>query len=607
MKKSTIEMFGRIFKTLQPPPDITISEWADRYRIISAGSALPGRWDTNNTPYLREIMDAISDTSVEKVVLMCAAQLGKTMGCILNSIGYYMHLDPCPIMVVQPTVDMAQSFSKEKLAPMLADTPILRGRTTDKKRNSAGTILNKSFVGGHIAMVGANSSAGLRSRAIRVLFADEIDAYPATAGKDGDPLLLAEARLKTFWNSKQVNMSTPTIKGISRIEMEYDNSTREIWNVPCPSCGGLQPLKWSGIIFDRENLSEINYCCSLCGALGSEVAWKEHFTEGKFIAEYPERKDRGFHVNALASLIGDDWSKIVEDFIAAHIEMKKGNIELLKVWTNTVLGQTWEEDGVTIEDDALFQRRERYNCEVPPEVMVLTAGVDTQDDRFEIEVVGWGVEEESWGIKYTRIPGDLKGTEVWNKLDAYLNQTFTKPDGTKLKILATCFDSGGHFTNEVYKFCKEREFRRIYAIRGQGGQKAFISRASKTNREQAYLFTLGVDAGKTQIYDSLKVAKEGANYCHFPREAEKGYDADYFVGLTAEMMVIRYKNGRPTYVWRIKDYAHKRNEPLDCRNYALAALRISSIVLKREDATPLTYAPSGTKKKGRGVRYRGNL
>lgn len=235
---------------LQPPPEMTLSQWADKFRRLSAGSsAEPGRWKTAKAPYQKEIMDAITDITIKKVVIMSAAQVGKTDAMVLNPIGYYVHYDPSPIMVIQPTIDMAEKFSKEKLSPMLRDTPVLADRINEKSRNSGNTIMQKIFPGGFITIAGANSPTGLRSHTIRILLADEIDAYPASAGKEGDPLLLASKRQTTFWNKKQVDISTPTVKGASRIEVEYENSSRGEWNAPCPCCGELQPLVWSNVVF----------------------------------------------------------------------------------------------------------------------------------------------------------------------------------------------------------------------------------------------------------------------------------------------------------------------------------------------------------------------
>jgi len=573
-----------------------------KYRVLSKKtSAEPGRWRTSKAPYQKEIMNAISDMSIQKVVVMSAAQIGKTDGFILNPIGYFMHYDPAPILIMQPNLQMGESFSKDRLTPMLRDTPTLRDKVNDKTRNSGNTILHKEFPGGHVTIVGANSPSGLRSRPVRILLADEIDGYPATAGKDGDPLLLASKRLTTFWNKKEVFISTPTIKGISRIEVEFENSTQEIWHVPCPDCGELQELEWAQVSFDKENLNEIRYICVKCGVINNEVEWKEQYGKGKFIARFPERKARGFYLNSLASLFVE-WKDVVQKFLEANEEKKKGNIEQLKAWTNTEMGQTWEEEGSEIEHDALYKRREKYNCEVPAEVICLTAGIDTQDDRFEIEVVGWGVDRESWGIKYQIIYGDLKQQRVWDDLDAFLNQTFTRADGAKLKILRACMDAGGHFFNQVCKFCKPR-YPSVLPIRGKGGfDVPYIPRPSKNNRVQTPMFTIGVDTGKALLFQSLSVEDEGANYCHFPRDKDTGYTEDYFKGLTAERMVMTYKKGKAQYIWKLKD-GIKRNEPLDCRNYAQAALEISGVVLKKSEKTD-TAAPTA-QKRGRRVRSGG--
>lgn len=606
MKAATRDLFRQVFAVLKPPPDMTLSQWADAKRVLSKKtSAEPGRWKTSKAPYQREIMDAISDVAVQKVVVMSAAQIGKTDGFILNPIGYYMDYDPSPIMVMQPNLQMGESFSKDRLSPMIQDTPALREKVSDKTRNSGNTILHKEFPGGHITIVGANSPSGLRSRPIRILLADEIDGYPATAGKDGDPLLLASKRLTTFWNKKEVFISTPTVKGASRIEIEYENSTQEVWHVPCPACGEYQPLEWAQVHFDKNNLDEINYVCSKCGTVSSEVEWKEFFVKGKFVPRFPERNARGFYLNSLASLFVD-WREIVEKFLVANEEKKKGNIEMLKAWTNTEMAQTWEEEGYEIADDELFMRREKYNCEVPNGVLVLTAGIDTQDDRFEIEVVGWGIEHESWGIKYQIIYGDLKQQDVWDRLDDFLNQTFTRADGTKMKIFRACMDAGGHFFNEVCKFCKVRFSRGIFPIRGRAGADVpYIPRGSKNNRANTPLFTLGVDTGKGLIYQRLAIENEGANYCHFPSNKDRGYTEEYFKGLTSERRVLTYKKGISQFVWKPKQNWTKRNEPLDCRNYAQAALEISGVVLKKKDENTAAATGTGGKRRGRQTRSGG--
>lgn len=584
LPKQTEDLFARCLSVLKPPPELTLSEWADRYRMLSAeNSANPGRWHTDKAPYQREIMDAIGDPHTRKVVIMSAAQIGKT-AMLMNMLGYYMHYFPAPVLVIEPTLEMAQTFSKDFFAPMLRDTPVLRDLVDTKSRYSGNTILKKNFPGGHVTIVGANSAAGLAMRPIKVVLADEVDRYPASAGTEGDPLMLGRKRQTTFWDKKEVDASTPGNKGSSRIAIEYENSTREEWNVPCPKCGHYQPLAWRGIVFDKDDLSKgVWFQCEKCGEVSGELAWKQASQRGKFVADNPQAETRGFHLNTLASTFCG-WREVVEKFLIANELLKLGDPEKMKTWVNTELGEPWEEPGSTLEEAELMARRELYEAEVPDDVLVLTAGVDVQDDRFEIEVVGWGVGKESWGIRYQKIYGDMLKEQVWNDLDAFLQTPFRKADGTMLNILATCIDSGGHFATQVYRFTVERYERRIWAIKGKGGAEVpYIRNPSTNNRVKAPLFIIGVDAGKALLYQRLKHPTKGPNYCHFPLNEEAGYNEDYFVGLTAEKMVQRFRKGRAVVVWEIKDNAHKRNEPLDIRNYATAALEITNPVLQKPE------------------------
>ena len=598
----TMRVFARCVALLKPPPKLTLSQWADMYRMLSAeNSAEPGRWHTEKAPYQREIMDAIGNPHIRKVVIMSAAQIGKT-AMLMNMLGYYMHYYPAPILVMQPTLDMAQTFSKDFLAPMLRDTPVLRNLVDTKSRYAGNTILKKNFPGGHVTIIGANSPASLASRPIKVLLADEVDRYPASAGTEGDPLLLGQKRQTTFWDKKTVVVSTPGLKSNSRIATEYENSTREEWNVPCPKCGHYQPLAWKGIIFDKDNLAKgITYRCERCGEESGEYEWKKAGQRGRFVAENPNAEARGFHLNTLASSFCG-WNEIVEKFLTANDLLKLGDPEKMKTWVNTELGVPWEEPGSTLEEDVLYNRREIYEAEVPDDVLVLTAGVDTQDDRFEVEVVGWGVGKESWGIRYQKIFGDMLKEQVWNDLDIFLQTAFHKKDGTSLHIVSCCMDSGGHYPNQVYAFTKERFERRVFAVKGRGGADVpYIRNPTTNNRVKAPLFILGVDTGKALLYQRLRIETKGPNYCHFPVNEAAGYDEAYFKGLTSEKMVVRFRKGRSETAWELKDKSYKRNEPLDLRNYATAALEIANPVLQKPDPA----APPRPRKAGRRIIGRG--
>ena len=448
----TVKLFREIAQIVAPPPILTVSQWADRYRKLSAESAAePGQWNTDRAPYQREILDAVNDPACEEVVIMSSAQVGKTE-LILNTIGYYVDYDPAPILVVQPTLDMAQAFSKDRLAPMIRDTPALTDKVKDSKsRDSGNTILHKKFPGGHITMAGANSPASLASRPIRIVLMDETDRYPASAGGEGNPIKLAEKRTNTFWNRKKIKVSTPTIKGESQIEKEFLSGSQEEWCVPCPCCGRFQPYEWGRIHFSDATME-----CSFCGEHISEMDWKQQ--TGKYIAKFPDRRrKRSFHLNELASP-WKHWEEIIRDFQEANKELKEnGDINKMKTFINTSLGETWEERGKSADDDSLLSRRERYEAEIPDGVLLLTAGVDVQDDRFEVEITGWGRGYESWGIRYEKIFGDLEKDETWDRLEEYLDRELYFASGTSLLLACTCIDTGGHFTTQCYKWLKKME------------------------------------------------------------------------------------------------------------------------------------------------------
>lgn len=614
LKKKTRILFRRAIKFVAPPPKLTISEWADQRRKLSSENAAePGQWRTDRAPYQREIMDSVTDPRIEKVIVESSSQVGKSE-IINNVIGYYIDVDPGPLLMIQPTIEIAQDYSKRRISPMINDTETLAQKVADSKtRDINNTILMKVFPGGFLAMGGANSPAGLASRPIKILLCDEVDRYPASAGTEGDPISLAEKRTTTFWNRKKVFVSTPTIKGASRIEAEYELGTQEKWCIKCPGCGKYHQIVMADIKFDYEKheknrkiiytVGGVWWKCPSCGQLYEEYIVKKQ--PAKWIASNPmaiENGVRSFWMNSFVSP-WYPWKRIIQEFL----ETKK-NPEKFKVFVNTVLGETWEEEGEGIESEVLMKRREEYICEVPAGALVLTCGVDVQDNRLEYEVIGWGPGNESWGIKYGVIMGDPGQNHVWDMLDAVLTSSFIRRDGLAMKIMTTCVDSGGHHTEEVYKFCKKREFSRVWAIKGQGGSGVpFIQRPKKRNDAGVWLFNLGVDTGKDTLASRLKAEPGDAGYCHFPLEADRGYDQAFFEGLTAEHRVIRYSKGQARISWE-KRTTGARNEPFDIRNYATAALEILNPpmeMLKKQlelqgssPKTPLNGVKSVTKRAG---------
>lgn len=573
VEAKTIQLFKFCLSVMEPPPVLTVSEWADTYRIIPRGrSAEPGKWNSRRAPYQITISDAINSYECTEVVVMSSSQIGKTE-IILNIIGYYIDNDPSSMLCVQPSLDMAQDFSKKRLAPMIRESPVLRDKVKDvKAKTSENTILSKSFPGGDLAIIGANSPSGLASRPVRILLLDEVDRYPDSAGTEGDPVDLAEKRTNNFWNKKIIKFSTPTIKNVSKIEDEYEDSSMEEWCVKCPCCRRFQPYEWK-----RIRKSDAKMRCKFCGEYISEIEWKQQ--EGKFIARHPERKNkRGFHLNEFASP-WRKWKDIIADFNAAMKDFKEnGRVEKLKVWINTSLGESWTERADKADDNALMKRREMYLADLPEGVLVLTAGVDVQDDRFEIEVVGWGKGYESWGIVFKKIYGDLETDEIWDKLEDYLDSLFLFSGGNGLLIALSCIDTGGHHTQKTYKWLLQMRNKgkesRIVGIKGKGGEGLpLIYQESRNNKLNVKIYILGVNNGKEIIMTRLQAKEGNGGYCHFPANDSLGYDEDYMKGIVSEYKTVeKNKEGRLVVKWK-KD-SGVRNEPLDCRNYATAAVEL---------------------------------
>ena len=565
-RESALEQMAKAMKQLTPPPRMSVAQWADHERRLdSQSSSEPGRWVTARAEYQRGIMDACSDPLVKEVVVMCGAQLGKSE-MLLNTIGYHMAHDPAPILMMQPTVDMAQSFSKDRVtAGLLRSTPCLRDKVKDSKAKDANnTTLHKVFPGGALSLVGANSPSSLASRPIRVVLCDEVDRYPPSAGEEGDPISLAKRRAATFWNRKIILVSTPTNKGGSRIESAYLESDQRKFMVPCHDCGHKQVLAWSNVTWQDDNPSTGAYHCAECGSVWSDTDRHRAVRNGEWMANAPFNGVAGFHLNALYS----PWSVLsdaIEEFLAA-----RKNPMRLKTFVNTFLGETWEDAGEGVDDYSVAQRKEDYEG-IPDEVVLLTAGADVQDDRVEVEIVGWGAGEESWQIDYHVIYGDPSTTQLWHKVDEVLLATYEHPSGEPMLVRATCIDTGGHHTRAVYNYAKTRAGHRVFAIKGVGGEgKPIVGRPSKNNIGRVPLYPIGVDTAKEVHYSRLKMDEAGPGYCHFPAKR----DDEYFKQLTAEKQMIRYHKGFPSRVW-VK--TRTRNEALDVRVYAIAALTILNV------------------------------
>ena len=609
----TVEFMLRTCEHLRPKPPMTISEWAEANMIFPDGSAEAGHYSCDTVPYQKEIMDAITDVEVTNVSVMSSAQVGKTT-ILMCGVGYYIDYEPSTQMIVLPTMLIAGDFSKTRLAKMLADVPVLNEKVADAKaKDSNNTIYNKIYPGGDVIITGANSPAKLRSHPRRILWMDEIDAYPDSVGGEGDPIELAEKRTTTYWNKKHIKTSTPTIKGHSKIETSFQDGTMEEWCVRCPECGEWQPYD-----FDRVDFESVRMACKECGILSGEVAWRE--SEHKWIAKHPERKKhRSFHLNELASPFVE-WSDIIKQFQDAYERMKKyHDPSKMIVFKNTVLGETWDETDSTEEglnDHELMKRAENYGADIPEGVLLLTAAVDVQDDRFELEVRGWGREYESWGIYKTEIYGNLITAEPWEELEATLNQDFSFADGRTLSVAAFAIDEGGHYTNSVRKWGKKMKEngKKCYIIKGHAkkdddplimGKRTVDIKEERNGKkivvDHTILHNIGVNSGKEDIMHRLAITEPGPGYCHFPIHPEAGYDNKYYVGLTCEKMVRKVVNGNLKKAWVKPSGA--RNEPFDLFNYNLAAMEIlrpDFDSLERKLNEGINYVkPTGAKNKFR--------
>ena len=441
--QTATEVYDEAFRAgLRPDPLLTVSEWADRYRRLSGKAAAePGPWRTERTPYLREIMDCLSPSSpVERTVLMSGSQIGKTE-CGNNWVGYMIHKSPGPMMVVQPTVEMAKRNSKQRIDPLIEESDVLRQLVkSPRSRDSGNTVLSKEFPGGVLVMTGANSAVGLRSMAVRYLFLDEVDAYPGDVDGEGDPINLAFARTRTFSRRKVFMCSTPLITGLSRIEAAFGESDQRRYWVPCPHCGEFQVLKFERLRWPKGEPQKVAYHCIAC----EQAIFNHHKNEMLGRGEWRPEADgdgrtRGYHLSSLYSPVGwYSWDRAADDW-----EKAQKDVERLKSFVNLVLGESWQERGDAPDWQPLYDRREDYPVgTVPQGGLFFTAGADVHPNRIEVEVVAWGRGKESWSVDYRVFMGDTARAEVWRQLDALLDEEFPHASGLRLPIRVLCVDSG---------------------------------------------------------------------------------------------------------------------------------------------------------------------
>jgi phage terminase large subunit GpA-like protein len=563
---------------LRPDPLLSVSEWADEHRILSSrASAEPGIWRTARTPYLREIMDCLSPAvRWERIVFMKGAQIGATEAGN-NWIGYVIHKCPGPMMAVQPTTDMAKRLSKQRIDPLIEDSPELRARVSDPRARDAGnTMLAKEFPGGILVMTGANSAVGLRSMPVRFLFLDEVDGYPSDIDGEGDPVNLAIARTRTFPRRKIFIPSTPSLRGVSRIESLFEESDQRYYLLPCPHCMDSQPLLFEQMRWAKGKPRNAKYHCRACGKVIEEHAKTWMLERGAWKPSTAgDERTAGFHLSSLYSPLGwYSWADAAEQY-----EKAGRSATSLQVFWNTVLGLPWAEAGETPEAHRLYERRESYPIgRVPVGAGALTAGVDVQARRLEVEILAWGPHRESWSIDYRVFEGDTSQPDVWKHLTALLDEWFPCQTGGKLQIMKIAVDSGFN-TMAVYNWARLVNSSRVMVVKGESRATALLGSSSAIEvgpqgqrvRFGIRLWPVNTGIAKEELYRWLRLpapqieAGEAypPGYCHFPE-----YALMFFEQLCAEKLMTRVVHGYQKRYWQ---QIQERNEALDCRIYARAA------------------------------------
>jgi phage terminase large subunit GpA-like protein len=561
---------------LKPPPKLTVSQWADAERRLSPESAAePGRWRTDRAPYQRAIMDAVNDPTVREIVVMKSAQVGWTE-LIGNVVGYFIDRDPAPMLLLQPTVEMAEAWSKDRLAPMVRDTPALKGRIKDpRSRDSGNTVLHKIFAGGHITMAGANSPAGLASRPIRIVLCDEVDRYPPSAGTEGDPISLARKRSTTFWNRKLLMGSTPTVKGASRIEAAFEASDQRYFLVPCPHCEAFDRLKWDNVHWDEGNPRGAWYACPHCGGAITDADKLRMLQRGRWQASAAFDGVAGFHINELYS----PWVPFGST-AAAFVDAKRSP-ETLQTWVNTSLGETWVERGEAPTHDRVMAMCGDYALgEVPDGAIALSAGVDVQKNRLVYVVRAWGVGLESWLVDFGELWGETDRPDVWGQLGNVLGGDYGGR-GIRLALI-----DAGFLPDMVYAFCRSHPNARPSKGQQTLSTPVRLSKLDVTSKGQKIrtgqeLWHVDTGYFKSLVHGRIDWPRDQPGCWHLPSNLPEAYARQ----LVAESKIVM-PAGR--VIWKRHD---RENHALDCEVYAAAAAKILGADRSRPRAQPAADSP----------------
>ncbi len=574
---------AELARAARPRRRLTVSEWADAHRVLSPkGASEPGPWRTSRTPYLREIMDCLSARSpVRRIVFMKSAQVGATE-CGLNWIGYVLHHAPAPMLVVLPTLEVRKRWVRQRLEPLLTETPVLASIFDARRRRDGANAEDiKDFPGGMLVLGGANSPASLASMPIKYVLCDEVDRFPWEVGQEGDPLGLIDERTKTFPRRKVMLVSTPTVAEASRIEEEYLRTDRRRYHVPCPHCGEWLVLRWSQLRWDRA-LTRAVYVCEHCGSEIEERHKPEMLAAGRWVAEDPSRPAdvRGYHINGLYAPLGlgHSWLELAREFVQVHDDKAK-----LKRFVNTALGETWEDRSRDVSPRELASRAEDWPSRLaPPGCMILTLGVDVQDDRLALLLTGWGRGETCYVLDWLELPGDPARPALWSRLSEYLHTPVESAWGRPLRISAAAIDTGGHHTHDVYAFVRQTGDRRIMAVKGASTPgKPILSPRPKpqdvnwrgrTIPKGVRLWIVGTDTAKSTLFSRLAGDRDQPPEDRLVRFASD-LDDDFYRQLTAEA----FDPEKNRWVLR----RGRRNEALDCWVYACAAAQHPEVRVHR--------------------------
>ncbi len=635
---------------LKPPTRLNLVQWADRYRYVSLSSS-PGRWKTRTQPVAYGPMMAVTESDTSKITVMAGTQVVKSE--LLKNVAYFfIHQEPSPILFVQPSQGAAASFSKERFTPDVRKMPELQAVIeAPKSRDSDNTITHKEYAGGPLDFVGANSPTDLASRPKRVVLCDEIDKYPVSAGPEGDPLTLAEERASTYEDlglAKFVRACSPTEKGKSRIGREYEASDQRRCFLACPHCGHEQVLTWANVKWEKvledgtvtvdvpagqhareHRPGTASIACEGCGALWTERERIRALDALEHALDHGWRQTRQFFCcderqtpsqwdeagRSLCRLCGERSSydghagfvisklysarhklaRVVKEFLDAV-----GDPELMKKFTNTALAELWEPAGIERMDGSdLINRAEPYGPDdLPNEVLVVTGFCDVQGDRLEVQLIGWGADEESWPFLYEVINLDPAQPQAWKDLKELTARTFTRTDGRMIRIAAFGIDYGGHHGSQVLSFCRQQRGQRIFPCVGRSGKKPIWSLTPYKTKTGEKLWPVGVDSAKDAIYARLKIdlPEEGRRkpgFIHFPTAAAFG--PEYFAQLTSERRETRKRLGQSVTVWVLP--GGKRNEVLDT---FVGALAVRQSLPRRIEAT-LEYSAAPIPEEPRAV------